>query len=388
MTVSARAFLEELFRAADKKSAGVRKKDAVLTEFRLNDYRNLSSLQIKEGIEHEFRMARDAGAIALEWDRPGENGFIRRITLVDADRLANYLGIERSAHIVAQAREHLVPFLPRFPVLNDVIARWGTLKKVRMTDATQVDEWLDAIRAVGALTERFTGEDTPIREASARLFNDSKRLEKLTGPLDTILTGSIEMEARLPAEVWKELGLFREEQPVLLAGRIELARSRLSALIDQPYGGFASHAVLGVSGHMPSRILTIENLTTFHSEARRGQDADTLLIYTAGMPSAAWRAMYRRILASTPATALLFHWGDVDEGGFRIASVIAGDARLEQRTLLPFRMAPEDIPIDVRRTASPAVLARMRTFASRAGWPELGDRIQEAGFTVEQESLS
>jgi hypothetical protein len=202
------------------------------------------------------------------------------------------------------------------------------------------------------------------------------------------LTGSIEIEARLPAEVWKELGLFREEQPVLLAGRIELARSRLSALIDQPYGGFASHAVLGVSGHMPSRILTIENLTTFHSEARRGQDADTLLIYTAGMPSPAWRAMYRRILASTPATVPLFHWGDVDEGGFRIASVIAGDARLEQRTLLPFRMAPEDIPIDVRRTASPAVLERMRTFASRAGWPELGERIQEAGFTVEQESLS
>lgn len=387
MTVSARAFLEELFRAADKKSAGVRKKDAVLTEFRLNDYRHLPSLQIKEGIEHEFRMARDAGAIDLEWDRPGEKGFIRRITLVDADHLANYLGIKRSVHIVAQARERLVPFLPRFPILNDVIARWGKLKKVRMTDATQVDEWLDAIRAVAALTERFTGEDTPIREASARLFNDSKRLEKLTGPLDTLLTGSIEMEARLPAEVWKELGLFREEQPVLLAGTIELARSRLSALIDQPYGGFASHAVLGVSGHMPSRILTIENLTTFHSEARRGQDADTLLIYTAGMPSPAWRAMYRRILASTPATALLFHWGDVDEGGFRIASVIAGDARLEQRTLLPFRMAPEDIPIDVRRTASPSVLARMRTFASRAGWPELGERIQEAGFTVEQESL-
>lgn len=388
MTVSARAFLEELFRAADKKSAGVRKKDAVLTEFRLNDYRNLPSLQIKEGIEHEFRMARDAGAIALEWDQPGEKGFIRRITLVDADRLANYLGIERSVHIVAQARERLVPFLPRFPILNDVIARWGKLKKVRMTDATQVDEWLDAIRAVAALTEHFTGEDTPIREASARLFNDSKRLERLTGPLDVLLTGSIEIEARLPAEVWKELGLFREEQPVLLAGRIELARSRLSALIDQPYGGFASHAVLGVSGHMPSRILTIENLTTFHSEARRRQDADTLLIYTAGMPSPAWRAMYRRILASTPASALLFHWGDVDEGGFRIASVIASDARLEQRTLLPFRMAPEDIPIDVRRTASPAVLARMRTFASRAGWPELGDRIQEAGFTVEQESLS
>jgi hypothetical protein len=388
MTVSARAFLEELFRAADKKSAGVRKKDAVLTEFRLNDYRNLPSLQIKEGIEHEFRMARDAGAIALEWDRPGEKGFIRRITLVDADHLANYLGIERSGHVVARARESLVPFLPRFPVLNDVIARWGTLKKVRMTNASQVAEWLDAIRAVEALTERFTGEDTPIREASARLFNDSKRLEKLTGPLDTLLTGSIEMEARLPAEVWKELGLFREEQPVLLAGRIELARSRLSALIDQPYGGFASHAVLGVSEHMPSRILTIENLTTFHSEARRGQDADTLMIYTAGMPSPAWRAMYRRILASTPATVPLFHWGDVDEGGFRIASVIAGDARLEQRTLLPFRMAPEDIPIDVRRTASPAVLERMRTFAGRAGWPELGERIQEAGFTVEQESLS
>lgn len=45
--------------------------------------------------------------------------------------------------------------------------------------------------------------DLPIREASARLFNDSKRIERLFVPVDVLLCGDVEAEAREPSDVWQ-----------------------------------------------------------------------------------------------------------------------------------------------------------------------------------------
>ncbi|WP_088952662.1 Wadjet anti-phage system protein JetD domain-containing protein [Variovorax sp. HW608] len=66
---------------------------------------------------------------------------------------------------------------------------------------------------------------------------------------------------------------------------------------------------------MPSQVLTIEDQTTFHVWAREHCDADVLCLYTAGMPSPAWRAMYLRLLSEFTAATPVLHWGDVDEAG-------------------------------------------------------------------------
>ena len=133
--------------------------------------------------------------------------------------------------------------------------------------------------------------------------------------------------------------------------------------------------------------MTIENLTTFHSEAKRHCDEDVLLIYTAGMPSPNWRNMYIRLLKSVPSAIPVLHWGDVDEGGFRIAATLARDALSAGHTLQPWKMHPDDVPADVRRTATPYVLGRIRHFAEAAGWAALGAAVS-AGFTLEQEGLT
>jgi hypothetical protein len=225
-----------------------------------------------------------------------------------------------------------------------------------------------------------------VREFSARLFKDSKRLEKLIGPLDILLSGSTEGEVRQEPSVLQELGLFREEHPVLVAGNVEIERERVTACLDRPYAGFPAATVRWLVSK-PSLVMTIENLTTFHSEARRRCDENVLLIYTAGMPSPAWRAMYSRLLGGLPKDVPVYHWGDVDEGGFRIAMTLARDAMSAGHTLKPWKMHPDNLPDDMRRKASEHTLERIRHFASAAGWPELGETIAEAGFTVEQESL-
>jgi len=72
-----------------------------------------------------------------------------------------------------------------------------------------------------------------------------------------------------------------------------------------------------------ARLLTVENLASFH-DAARAPDADrALLLYTGGMPSPAWRRAYARVLDALPAGLPVWHWGDIDEGGFRIAAVRA-----------------------------------------------------------------
>jgi len=134
-------------------------------------------------------------------------------------------------------------------------------------------------------------------------------------------------------------------------------------------------------------VLTIENQTTFHSEAKRRADNNVLLIYTAGMPSPAWRAMYGRLLAGLPSGTPVLHWGDIDEGGFRIAANLAEIARHVGHVLQPYRMSPVDIPRDRRRPAASGQIDRMRAFAVKAGWSELADLLAQSEFTAEQEVL-
>lgn len=390
MDALARKALERLLALGEKDKAGLRSLKPALTAQHLREYQALRSLSAKENFEATLKMARAAGAVSLTWQKgQGEEGFIQRVEMLELEALAKLLGIETVEATIDRARTRFAPMLGTHPVLNDVLARWAGLKKVRGSGYDDAQDWIDAAQVVAFACCKKLDEalDEPIREVSARLFKDSKRIEKLSGPLDVLLTGDIDAEIRDPLDVWGELGLFREEQPVRLAGRVELMRTRVTAMIDAPYGAFQAASVISLVG-VPDMVMTIENQTTFHSEARRRCEENVLLIYTAGMPSPAWRAMYARLLGSVPKSVPVHHWGDVDEGGFRIAAVLAQVAQAAGHELNPWKMAPNDVPKERRTQAKPHTLERIRHFAKTAGWEPLGDAIAEAGFTVEQEGLS
>lgn len=389
MDTLARNSLEKLLSAGEKVSAGLRTQLPALTKNKLAEYRNLTSLQKKDTFEETMKAARAEGAIELFWDNEREDsGFIYRINLLDAKKLALFLDRALVQDKVMEARRHLQQYLEKYPVLEEVLKRWMSLRKCRKLGPESYLDWIDAIRTIeNCISTKEQPISLPVREFSARLFKDSKRVEKLIGPIDILLAGSTEAEVRQIGSVLQELGLFREEQPVLMAGNVLIRRDRVTACLDRPYVGLPAASLQGLES-MPTRVMTIENLTTFHSEARKRCDENVLLVYTAGMPSPGWRSMYARLLKSLPLSTPLYHWGDVDEGGFRIASILAQDAKEIGHILKPWKMHPDDVPQDMRREASKHTLARISHFAERSGWAELGKAIAEAGFTVEQESLA
>lgn len=384
----ARDLLAKLLDAGNKHAAGARARAPALTAAHLKPYSELRSWQHKQECDETFLAARDAGAVTLQRDKLNPNeGLFERIDLVDVQALARFLGRRTYADQLKQTTGQLEPLKAEFPVILEVIGRWSSMAKVRGLGPQDPSAWIDAAKIIRACSARSQEAiAAPVREFSARLFLDSKRIEALTPQLDILLSGSVEDSPRLAAQVWQELGLFREEHPVLLAGHLQIARNRSTGLIDAPYMGLPAATIQGVFSSV-TEVISIENKTTFHSEAKRRQDDNVLLIYTAGMPSPAWRAMYRRLLESLPPTTPVYHWGDVDEGGFRIASTIAAAARGAGFPLQPYRMSPEDVPLNMRVKASARTLERIHHFACASGWLALGQAMREAGFVAEQEAL-
>ncbi len=384
----ARDLLAKLLDAGNKHAAGARARAPALTATHLKPYSELRSWQHKQECDETFLAARDAGAVTLQRDKLNPNdGLFKRIDLVDVQALARFLGRSTYADQLAQTVALLDPLKADFAVIQEVIGRWTSMAKVRGLGPQDAVAWIDAAKTIRACAARCQEAiAAPVREFSARLFQDSKRIEALSTQLDVLLSGSVEESPRAGAQVWQELGLFREEHPVLLAGHVHIARDRSTGVIDAPYMGLPAATILGVASEV-REVVTIENKTSFHSEAKRRQDDQVLLIYTAGMPSPAWRAMYGRVLRSLPPATPIYHWGDVDEGGFRIASTIAATALAEGFALNPHGMSPDDVPLEMRVKASARTLERIKHFAVAAGWPELGQTLHEAGFVAEQEAL-
>lgn len=384
----ARDLLAKLLDAGNKHAAGARARAPALTATHLKPYSELRSWQQKQECDETFLAARDAGAVTLQRDKLNpKDGLFERIDLVDVQALARFLGRSTYADQLAQTVAQLEPLKDDFPVIQEVIGRWTGMAKVRGLGPQDALAWIDAAKTIRKCAARSQDAiAAPVREFSARLFQDSKRIEALTAQLDVLLSGSVEESPRPAAQVWQELGLFREEHPVLLAGHVHIARDRSTGVIDAPYMGLPAATIQGVASEV-KEVVTIENKTTFHSEAKRRQDDKVLLIYTAGMPSPAWRAMYRRVLGSLSSPTPIYHWGDVDEGGFRIASTIAAAAFEEGHALLPLRMSPDDVPLEMRVKASVRTLERIYHFACEAGWSALGEDLRDAGFVAEQEAL-
>lgn len=382
MEALARASLQRLLKAGEKREAGVGQR-ASLTRAALADYHALRSLQDKEDFEAVFMHAQTCGAVRLTRPRGEPTGLIDRVDLIDTERLANLLGRPTHASVVAKAAEHLRPRLGSYPVLAEVLDRWANLKSVRSTGPQDVQNWDDACKVIDYCREQDIA-DIPVRDASARLFKDSKRIEALTAQIDVLLADNCRDAPRADTEVLQEIGLFREPQPARLSGNLVVRRERGAFALDRPYCALPPSTVLAVDS-TPSRVLTVENLTTFHAQARSLCDSDVLCIYTGGMPSPSWVSMYRRLLASVSKGTPVQHWGDVDEGGFRIAAFLSGAAAAAGHTLHPWKMSPNDVPEQQRRPATDGTVTRMSRYARNAGWENIARQIEAERIVAEQE---
>lgn len=335
-------------------------------------------LEERDRMHAQLVRAEAAGAISLTWARHGgDDRPLASIALKDLDRLAAYLRVPTASSVLEQARQTLAPWQDRTRV-RELLSSWDRLKKVRGTGPEGAGDYADALRVIDAVGGDPV--DRLARPLSVELFGRSKRLEALYVPLDVLTADALGAPARHWSEVLGALGIRKEPQPLLLAGGGELTLLGTQTLrIARPFLGVANHAVRDYKGAV-QWILSVENLTTFHQCAELLSGADHgLIVYTGGMPSPSWVRAYRRLLAGAPASAAIYHWGDHDEGGFRIAAYLASVCRGEARCLQPWQMhADRGEPAPLRQRNAMAAAAR------RAGWDALAQAMP--AWLLEQES--
>ncbi|WP_394695365.1 Wadjet anti-phage system protein JetD domain-containing protein [Pseudoxanthomonas japonensis] len=391
----ARRVLERLLRKGERarRRGDTAPASLPMTEASAREYLSLRTLAERDTFHAQVTLAERAGAIAVQRDsHRGDGERLLRLTVIDLDALADHLGIALLDARVGEAADLLAPWRRHFPVLGEVLDAWRNDRKVRGHGPEAAPDLADAAHAVQARLADDAHERI-LRRESARLFAGrvaSKRLEQLTPWLDLLTRGALATDGVTEKEhVWASLGLRREPQPLLIAGsgtlllddgvELPLATAFLGVPLDALQGVRTTAACL----------LSVENLASFHDAARAPGADRALLLYTGGMPSPAWRRAYARVLDALPAGLPVWHWGDIDEGGFRIAAVLAETASARGRRLQPWRMSPATVQRDGSEEHVPpaTVLAAMCRWAERAGWHDVADDLRARPLSLEQEAL-
>lgn len=384
---AARRVLERLLRLSqnDRGRGGDGRIGLPVTAASCREYATLATLAEFETFHAHIALAERDGAIEAERDRrSGDGTRLLRLRVRDPAALARHLGEELLETRCDDASTVLAEHTRRFPVIDAALAAWRAGRKVR---GAGPEAAADLAAAATAAAQADGTSERILRRESIRLFGDSKRLETLTPWLELLATGELPASGLQRADIWATFGWRHAPQPLLLSGQGTVALASGTVTLRRPWLGLPVEALDSIATDA-RWLLTIENLTTFHETAAVNEDG--LVVYTGGMPSPAWRRAYACLLRHLPADASVLHWGDIDEGGFRIAGVLAACARDAERTLLPWRMSPASVSTAVRDAADvpdAAALSAMRRWAIRSGWDDVAESLAAHPIRIEQETL-
>lgn len=389
----AKRFLAKAFNRAQ--AAQARGKPAhtrlPLTTAQCPDYFAMRSLDDATEFRAELTTAERLGAIRIDLaPRLVPPRDVEAVIVADIEVLAMHLGIDLRASQVALAREQLARYLEEFPILDEVLDRWGSGKTVRGKEpsAETLKALLDAIKV--RVARQCKTDEVLMRRESSRMFNDSKRIEKLSRWLDLLSEGSIVPSGLAKADIFSALGLHKEPQPFLIATDAWITDGHIKSCLFRPYHGLPMAAIEEFGFEtMPACVVTVENKSTFHEMAMLAIGTKACIIFSGGMPSPAWHRVYSKILDSLDDNVPIYHFGDLDVGGFRIASAIAEVAKLQGKTLQHWLMDP------VLLTGlgyklypfKPSQITKMQSWCERIGWGELVDRIANSPGLLEQERI-
>lgn len=397
MNSVAQQALEKLLRRAENASGKDANTRSISLKFSAKSfpaYFSIGTHTDKDACHGDLQLAQRDGAITVAWERQaGARNQIERIHLVDRDALAHFLGVIPRWDAVAASVQALSGHFDQYPLLRDVVDLWRRGMQARGTGPGDVKDWLDAI-AVVEHCRRSGAIDIPVRRLSASLTGDSKRIEGLWTVIDALVQGDIATPSLEAEEIFNEIGLVKFPPTLLIAGdvNVTLGSGTTPVKVEPPYLGFSPAAITGFV--FPAEVpvlLTVENLTTFHEMAARRHDSPrTLLLYTGGMPSPSWKRVYGLLLSALPAGAKVFHWGDIDTGGFRIADHLADCAAQSGHVLalhlMSFDASDQTSPV-VRRELVDAEISRIERICKGRHWNEESEWICKHRFAVEQESI-
>ena len=362
-----------------------------LSQAQCPDYFAMRNLAEAEAFRAELGLAERKGAIELRLaPRQAVPRDVAAIVVTDLSALSTHLGVDLRGDQVTKARDRLAGIGDEFPVVNDILDRWSTGKKVQGSEPTEevLQDLLDAIRVVQA--RRGKSDDVLMRRESIRLFQDSKRIEKLDRWLDILSASNLHAGGLKSGEILAALGLHKEPQPFLIAAIAVVHGPDGDCRLFRPYHGLPMVSITGFRfDQSPSCVLTVENKQTFHELAMQAVGTSACVIYTGGMPSPAWHEVYAKVLQAIPCDVPVYHFGDLDVGGFRIANAIAKTVSAQSRSLQPWLMDSAQLA-QLGYPLYPAADSQVKTMqdlCTRIGWNAIADSLSRCPGLLEQEVI-
>ncbi|MBU3178409.1 DUF2220 domain-containing protein [Clostridium estertheticum] len=291
-----------------------------VTSSSLPDYFNEINSDLKDEINERCLNLNNKGFIEIHWKRYEEGNIIEKVTLnvLKLEDIYKTLKRTQKQSMEAAAITILEPYLSEQNYLSnfskDITQRLQEKKSIKKYfDIEDLVVMRDVLKALHLIIRQDV--EIPKRVFSVYHFNDSKRLEKIESKLIRIMIDFGGFDSEL--DVLAEANIIKNPSYVYLKGSGSFTINDQKIDLQKLQGeiGLSISLIknLVVNKLDVSRILTIENLTTFHSYKSRNE----LVIYLGGYHNSIRRELLIKLYEFNIETPF-YHWGDIDLGGFRI----------------------------------------------------------------------
>jgi hypothetical protein len=297
------------------------------------DYFNEYKPEYKREINEQCQSLKEKGYIEIVWKRFQEGHIIEKVIL-DVNNVDNvYKELNRTQKKSYESEAILV--LDEYYGLDNWLGDFAREMRNRLEAGASMKKYLDiedpeSIGDIMFALSRITSQkrEIPRRVFSIQLFNDSKKLERMESKLARIMIDfggySSDMDVLSQANIIKNPGyVYMKGSAVLRCKGERIDLERLNGEI-----GLSSSIIENteVDSMRAERVVTIENLTTFHTYMPENE----LVIYLGGYHNEVRRKLLVKIHEASDSKPF-YHWGDIDLGGFRIFN------HLKKKTSIPFK---------------------------------------------------
>lgn len=295
------------------------------------DYNRVGGPSAQDEFHRILQDAERAGGVALERNRLGRfTGEFARIRLTDADSLYRFLVRAPAGSIAESARRAMnasIPDLLADPFLkvveDDAVAAWTSNKAFLGFGPTEVDDLIKVLKLTHGIAH-LAGRDIDHRTFSRRVVKDSKALERSEGRVAQLLKRrNPDLAGDEPREVLEASGIVRRSHLLQVKGPLHLSCDAFE--IDgtgKTFIGLPWTAVQQTTlRHPVDYVITIENPTSFWRYCTE-VEGNYLALLSDGFPARDVLSgmIHLTIKARETAETPIYHWGDIDAGGVRIAA--------------------------------------------------------------------
>lgn len=367
-----------------------RKQDITI---RIN-YKKVGDPAAQDDFHRTLHDAERGGSISLE--KGSEWRFTQeyaRVRLRDADRLYEFLNRRPSAAMATDARldlEREIGVVAKEAVFAELLceanAAWKTNRKFLGYGPEEADLLATIFRLAHAISH-LHGQYIDHRTFSRRVVRDSKTLERNETRIAEILKRiRPDLADKEPRKVLRAFGIIRRAHPLFLKGPVSLETDLMTLHGTGPsFVGLPWQSIQDTKLSRPvDYVITIENPTSFWRYCEE-VDGNYLALLTAGFP--AHDVLAGMVHLVTEARALsnttVFHWGDIDAGGVRIAAHLedAFGVDLHLHAMDPELALKFGTPV-LSRTGLAKLSRRTGDISRLAQWLNRDDAL-----TLEQEEL-